>query len=179
MKNFGKCLLILLTISLLVGCNEKKDETLNKNLSDEILLDEDGASAVCEANYDYSDTEGYVVGAKFIIYADGNDVVTRIVGQQIASSNNKSTLVKFQEALEENYSSSSQYATDENGYTYKLKSTGNKLYVDTDIDYTKMNLEELSKNSEDLSVYLTEDYQFTLSSIQSMYMAIGAECRTK
>lgn len=179
MKKLGKCLLCFFIISLLVGCNEEKEEALNKNLSDEILLDEEGASAVCEANYDYSDTEGYVVGAKFIIYADKDNNVTRIVGEQIAASTNKSTLVKFQEALEENYSSASQYATEDNGYIYKLKSTGNKLYVDTDIDYTKMDMEELSKNSEDLSVYLTEDNRFTLSSVQSMYMALGAECRVK
>ncbi len=178
MKNLGKKLLCIFIIGLLVGCNETKENDLNKNLSDEILLEEEGASAVCEANYDYSDTEGYVVGAKFVIYADG-DIVTRIVGQQIASSNNKSTLVKFQESLEENYSSARQYATEEDGYIYKLKSTGNKLYVDTDINYSKMNMEELTNNSEDLSVYLNEDKQFTLASVQSMYMAMGAECRAK
>ncbi len=178
MKNLGKCLLCFFIISLLVGCNEKEEKELKKNLSEEILLDEDGASAVCEANYDYSDTKGYVVGAKFVIYTDG-EVVTRIVGQQIAASNNKSTLVKFQEKLEESYNTTSQYATEEDGYIYKLKSTGNKLYVDTDINYTKMNMEELTKNSEDLSVYLNDEKQFTVSSVQSMYMAIGAECRTK
>ena len=40
-------------------------------------------------------------------------------------------------------------------------------------------MEELTKNSEDLSVYLNDEKQFTVSSVQSMYMAIGAECRTK
>lgn len=174
MKKLRGLFLIALCIFLLSGCQEKEEE-LSTNLSEQIELDLEGAKAVCTVDYDYSDTGGYVTGSKFVIYADEDGIVTRIVGQEIASSNDKTLLTTFQESLEENYSIASQYG----GYTYSTEIKGNKLYANTDIDYTQLDMDSMATDSADgeLSVYLNEDNQFTLSTVQSMYMAVGADCK--
>ncbi len=175
MKKINKLLLCILCIGLLVGCNETKEEKMEANLTKDILIDEEGASAVCQIDYDYTDSEGYVMGAKFVIFTDENDIVTRIVGQQVAASNNKSKLSTLQTKMEETYERASQYG----GYKYDIKISGKKLIINTDIDYTELNLEEMANNTESLDAYLTDDYQYTLSSIQAMYMSTGTECQTK
>ncbi len=175
MKKFNKLILCILAIVLLSGCNEEKEEKLEANLSKDIILEEGNASAICTVDKDYSDSNGYVIGAKFIIYADENDIVTRVVGQQIAASNNKGKLSTLQNKMTEDYKRASEYG----GYTYDIKLSGKKLIINTDIDYTKLNLEEMAKNNENLSAYLTEDYKYKLSDIQAVYMTTGAECQTK
>ena len=34
----------------------------------------------------------------------------------------------------------------------------------------------MANDIEDLKVYLNDDFQYTLSSVKSMYMSAGAEC---
>lgn len=175
MKKGYRVLICLLCSFLLVGCNEKKEEKMEANLSNSIVIDETGAKAVCKIDYDYSDSEGYVIGAKFVIFADENDIVTRVVGEQIAATNNKAKLANIQSKMETTHQDASKYG----GYQYDIKISGKQLIIDTDIDYTKLNLEEMAKNNEELKVYLTEDYKYKLSDIQAVYMMTGAECTTK
>lgn len=165
----------MFSLSLLVGCNESKEEEIEANLTEGIVINEEGASAICQIDYDYTDTEGYVMGAKFVIFTDENNIVTRVVGEQIASSNNKSKLASLQTKMEDTYEKASEYG----GYTYDIKISGKKLIIDTDIDYSKLNLEEMAKNNDELKAYLNDDYKYTLSSIQATYMSTGAECHTK
>lgn len=175
MKKVIKLFLVMICIILITGCDDAKEEKITANLTEDILIDEEGASAVCKVDYDYSDSEGYVMGAKFVIFTDENDIVTRVVGEQIAASNNKGKLANLQSKMESTYLDASKYG----GYEYDIKISGKKLIIDTDIDYTKLNLEEMAKNNEDLKAFLTEDYKYKLSDIQAMYIMTGAECTTK
>lgn len=175
MKKYSKYLLVALCFFLLVGYNDTKEEKLDTNLSSKIILNEENASAICTVDKDYSNSEGYVMGAKFVIYTDDKDVVIRVVGQQILASNNKGKISSLQTKMENTYVEASKYG----GYTYNTKISGKNLIVDTDIDYTKINLEQMAENQPKLKAYLNEDNQYTLSSIQASYMATGAECNTK
>lgn len=176
MNKFRKYLAIVLCIGLITGCSDNKEEKkLTENISSEINLDEKDASAVCHVDYDYTNSNGFVSGSKFIIYADRNNIVTRIIGRQIAESNDQSVLDTFEQSLEENYSVSSQYG----GYDYEINQKGNRLTVDTNIDYTVLDMEAMATDNEELKVYLNKDYKFTLDSVQSMYMAVGVECEEK
>ncbi len=166
--------LVVLLVFLLIGCGEEKKEELETDLSQKIELSTEGAKAVCSSDFDYSDTNGYVTGSKFVIYADDNNIVTRIVGRQIATSKDKKILQEFQDSLEVNYGISSNYG---DGYQYYMELLGDQLIVDTDIDYTNYDMEEMAKDSEELKEYLTEDYKFTLSAVKSMYMAVGSDCK--
>lgn len=175
MRKLNKLFLCFLCIFLLAGCNEEKEQKLEANLTKDITIDEEGASAVCHVDYDYTDSEGYVMGAKFVIFTDNDDIVTRVVGQQVVASNNKGKLTTLETKMKDTYKEASKYG----GYDYDIKINGKKLIIDTDIDYTELDLEEMSKNNEDLKAYLTEDYKYKLSDIQAMYMMTGAECNTK
>jgi len=174
MKKIAKNIAIILCVCLATGCGteEKKEEQLPTNLLDEIKLDTNGASSICSAEYDYSDTQGYVTGSKFAIYADENDIVVKIVSQEVVVSNDEEILNVFEESLKRNYSTSSQYG----GYTYEIKVDGNKLVSSVTLDYTEMDLKSMASDNEDLKIYLNENNQFTLNSVKSMYMSVGAEC---
>ena len=156
---------------LITGCEEKQ-EKLEANLSEEIQLDTVDAKMVCHWDVDYSESDKYVIGAKMVVYANNDNIVTRLVTRQVASSNEKSILENVEEQLSESADLASQYG----GYSFSTKIEGNRLTVDTDIDYTKVDLETLSKDNEEMKEYLTKDYQFTLDNIRAMYVSLGVTC---
>lgn len=166
---------IILCIFVLVGCGneEKKEKELPTNIAEEIELDTKGAAAVCTAEYDYSDTEGFVTGSKMVIFTDENDIVTKIVTQEKVFSYDNEVLETLKEGIERNYSASSQYG----GYEYEIVIKGNELVSNVTLDYTEMDLKSMANDIEDLKVYLNDNYQYTLSSVKSMYMSAGAECK--
>lgn len=174
MKKFIKYLGIILCVTLVVGCGakEKEDEKLPTNLVESIQIDTTGAAAVCTAEYDYSDTQGYATGSKFAVFTDDNDIVIKVVTQEVVVSNDKDLLAIFQDSLERNYSTFSQYG----GYDYNIKIEGNKLTSSVTIDYTETDLKTMADDNEALKVYLNEDNKFTLSSVKAMYISSGAEC---
>ncbi len=159
-----------LILLLMTGCEEEQKEELSANLSSQIVLDEKGAQMVCSVDKDYKE-QGYVESSKFVIYADENGVVTKLVSQQIISSNDKEALRNTLNNTEKNADIVSQYG----GYESSAKITGNKLIVDTTIDYTKFNLEELSQDNEDIQVFLNDNYQYTLTTMKQMYLSVGVD----
>lgn len=176
MNKLIKCAAIFLCIGLITGCNDKKvEKELNKNISNDIELSEEGAAAVCTADFDYTKTNGFVTGSKFIIYTDNNNIVTKVVTQEIAESNDESVLEIFKDSVEENYSVANQYG----GYTYNIQTKGNRLTITTTIDYSILDMEKMATDNEELKVYLNKDYKFTLTQLQAMYTVVGAECKTK
>lgn len=176
MKKLLKYATIILCIGLIAGCTSKKEEKeLTKNISKEIELSEDGSSAVCTADFDYTNTEGFVTGSKFIIYTDNNNIVTKVISQEIAESNRDEVLENLRENIEENYGVANQYG----GYTNNVQTKGNRLTITTTIDYTILDMEKMATDNEELKVYLNKDYKLTLTEIQAMYMAVGAECNAK
>ena len=174
MKKFIKYLCIILCIVVISGCGskEKEEEKLPTNLVETIQIDETGAAAICTAEYDYSDTQGYTTGSKFVVFTDEDDYVVKIVTTEVVASNDDAILELFEESLERNYSMFSQYG----GYDYEITIDGNKLISNVTIDYTETDLETMAADNESLKIYLTEDYKFTLKSVKSMYMSSGAEC---
>ena len=175
MSKIIKYFSIILCIFILVGCGkeEEKSKELPTDIADGIELDTKGAAAVCTAEYDYSDTDGFVTGSKMVIYADENEIVTKIVTQERVFSYDKDVLETLKEGIERNYSASSQYG----GYQYEIVIEGNELISNVTLDYTEMDLKSMANDIEDLKVYLNDDYQYTLSSVKSMYMSAGAECK--
>ena len=174
MKKIIKYISIILCLALITGCGakEKKEKELPTNLVESIKIDTTGAATVCTAEYDYSDTQGYATGSKFAVFTDENDIVVKVVTQEIVVSNDEDILALFQDSLERNYSTFSQYG----GYDYDIKIEGNKLISSVTIDYTETDLKTMAADNESLKVYLNSDNKFTLSSVKSMYISSGAEC---
>lgn len=175
MSKIIKYFSIILCLFLLVGCNKEteKEKTLPTNMIEKIELDTKDAAAVCTAEENYSDTEGYVTASKMAIYADENGIVTKIVSQERVYSYDKAILEILQEGIERNYSASSQYG----GYDYEVKIEGNELISNVTIDYTEMDLKSMANDLEELKVYLNENNQFTLDSVKSMYIVAEAKCQ--
>ena len=95
MTKFIKYFSIMICVFVLVGCgNEEKEKNkeLPTDIANNIKLDTKGSSAVCTAEYDYSDTDGFVTGSKMVIYADENGIVTKIVTQEKVFSYDESIL---------------------------------------------------------------------------------------
>ena len=151
MTKFIKYFSIMICVFVLVGCgneeNEKNKE-LPTDIANNIELDTKGSSAVCTAEYDYSDTDGFVTGSKMVIYADENGIVTKIVTQEKVFSYDESILETLKEGIERNYSASSQYG----GYQYEVVIDGNELTSNATLDYTKMDLKSMANDIEDLKV---------------------------
>lgn len=175
MKNIFKYLTIIICIILITGCgNNKKEqkEELPTDLVKNMNLDDKDATAVCSAEFDYADTQGYATGSKFLIYADEDGIVNKIVSREIVVSNDEEILNLFEDSLNRNYDSFSQYG----GYTFKVEIEDNKLTSDVTIEYTETDLKAMAADNETLEIYLNDDNQLTLDSVKAMYISSGATC---
>ena len=160
----------LVGISLvLTGCGESKKEDLEKNISDNIKIEEEGAKLVCTTDYDYSDLN-YTLGSKYVVFADDKDKVTKVISTEIISSNDKSKLDEFENYLNQNHDAASKY----NGYTYTINREGNKVTSSVTIDYKEFDLSKFLSDTES-----DDKDELTLDSIEKKYVSLGAKCNKK
>ncbi len=167
-KNF-KTLLILITIILMTGCGSEKKEKLDKNISKTINIDEEDAKLVCTTDYDYTELN-YTIGSKYVVFADDNNKVTKVVSEEIISSTDKDKLDEFESYLTENHNAAVQYS----GYDYNVKREKNKVISDVTIDYSEFNMKQFTEDNKDAI-----DEELTLDEIEEKYVSLGASCSKK
>lgn len=178
MKTVTKCIIAIVSIFLITGCgneNKKKEKELTANLSNEIVLSEEGASAVCKADTDMNSDNTYVIGAKFVIYADSNDIVTKMISIQLAESNDIQQLQAVMSRTEEDHDLAKEFG----GYEYEISLDGNRLTTKVTIDFTEMDMEKMVEADSSLLTYLNDDYKYTLKEYMRMYEAVGVTCTKK
>ena len=166
---------VLLSITLasclfITGCGEKKVE-LEKNISDNINIDEKGAALVCVSDNDYTELE-YVIGSKYVVWVDKEKKVTKIISSEIISSSDKTKLDEFENYLSENHEIASQY----DGYEYDIKREKNKVTSRVEIDYSKFDLQKFDEENDSVN---SSDINLTLDSVEKKYVSLGAKCTRK
>ena len=170
MKKKILSILIILLCIFTVGCEEKKEKELEKNLSDSIDIDDNGASLVCTTDMDYTEYD-YTLGSKYVVFADNDGKVTKIVSSEIINSNDKSKLDEFEEYLNKNHEVASKY----NGYKYDIKKESKKVISSVSIDYSEFDLKTFIKDNNITNM----DEVLTLDSVEKQYVSLGAECNRK
>lgn len=162
-------MLLIICICLLTGCGEKEEKLLDTDISNNIDLDEKDAKMVCTADYDYNDLH-YVTGAKYVVFADKDNKVTKIVSREVTKSNDKSILNNAESLYQDNINKIESYG----GYSYEINKDKNTLTVDVTIDYTNFNIKQYK---EDNKTDISEEP--TIDEIYKSYVSLGVKCEKK
>ena len=162
-------ILMLSSLIFLTACGEKVKVKLDTNLSQSIRINEEGAKLVCTTDYDYTDLN-YTLGSKYVVFADDNDKVTKVIAKEIIQSNDDDKLKEFEEYLVQNHSAAVQY----NGYDYNIDKENNKVISTVEIDYKEFDIKKFYEDNEEKA-----DANLTLDSIEKQYVTLGAECKRK
>lgn len=163
--------IVFIGIIFLTGCNEKKETKLETDISSTINIDDKDAKLVCTTDYDYTELK-YVIGSKYVVFADDDKKVTKVISEEIIQSNDEDKLNEFEEYLNTNHNAATQY----DGYSYKVDRKDNKVISDVTIDYSKFNFKQFAEDNKDSNA-MTEAP--TLDSIESEYVSLGATCKRK
>ena len=161
--------LLVTTSILLTGCGNNKNKELDTNLSKSIKINDEGAKLICTTDYDYTDLN-YVLGSKYVVFADENDKVTKVISKEVIQSNDESKLKEFEDYLVQNHSAAVQY----NGYDYNIDKENNKVISSVEIDYTVFDIKKFYEDNDEKA-----DSNLTLDSMEKQYISLGAECKRK
>ena len=166
-----KILTTIMVTSLIVltGCNETNKEELETEISKSIKIDETGAKLVCTTDYDYTDLN-YVLGSKYVVYADENNKITKIISKEVISSYDTDKLDEFETYLNQNHSTAVQY----NGYDYNIDRETNKVTSTVEINYNEFDIDKFYEDSGE-----KEKPNLTLDEVEKKYVSLGAECKRK
>ena len=151
-----KALLIILLcgVILLSGCGDK-EQKLNCTLTKNDVVN------------GYKMTSHYDVTSK-------NKIVTKVITTETVESEDTEVLDYFKSYIEEAYTKMNEAY---GGYDFKTTLEDKKLVVNTTIDYTILNLEQLSKDDSSMKQFVDEDNNLTLDGIKKMYEILGASCK--
>lgn len=168
-----KYLSILFIIGLLVftGCESTKSSSLTKDISSKIEIEDEGAKLECVTDYDYEDL-GYVIGSKYVVWADKDNKVTKVSSIEIIESNDSTKLDEFEEYLKTNHTTAQSYG----GYTYNLNRENNRVTSEVTIDYSEFDTTKFAEDNKDVG---KDETTLTLDSIEAKYVSLGAECKRK
>lgn len=162
--------ILLFVLLLLTGCGSEKKE-LDKDIASSIDIDEKDAKLVCTTNYDYSELD-YVIGSKYVVFANDEGLVTKVVSREIIESNDQTKLDDFQSYLSENHEAAKEY----DGYESNIKHTDKRVISDVTIDYSKFDMEKFVADNADAGKDIIE---LTLDKIEAQYISLGATCERK
>lgn len=169
-RKFLYLLLIVINMSILTGCNGTSENKLETNISEKINIDDNGASLVCTTDYDYTELK-YVLGSKYVVFADDKGKVTKVISREIISSTDEAKLDEFENYLNENHTAALQY----NGYSYNVKRENQQVVSDVTIDYNEFDLKKFASENEGTNI----DGDLTVDSIETKYVSLGAKCERK
>ena len=170
-----KIFLALLAITILTGCNinKKKNNNIEKNLLDEIVLDDTNANYICSIyNKDFDE---YDIAGKYAIYLDDNEFVNKIESTEIIESNNYDLLKDFESYYNSNYEKISNYG----GYTYDIYQKNNQVISNVIIDFNTLNMESYASEYEEINQYLNEEFKITKDKILEKYNSQNIKCQKK
>ena len=155
MKKIVKLTSIVFFIILLTGCGKEEKE---------VITNCKFSSNVPASNYSLSST--YKVYSK-------NDVVSKVVTEEIVTSEDEEVLESFKEYLSKTYSAQNETY---GGVTNEVKKEEGKVISSTTIEYNKMDLDKYIEDNTVLNNYINDDNKLTVEGAVSIYKALGAVC---
>ncbi len=165
-------LVLLLTCVFVTGCvkvdvkigDDKKDTTTTTTTA----ASTSSNSFTCSANQNNNGTKIisiYTVNYLGNYVTDVKTIETVVSDDDAILTTTKSTVDQMYNVMNSTYG----------GYSFTSKIEGNKLVVETTIDYTKMDLDKYAEDYPTYASYI-ENGKFTVDGIKSMYKLIGAKC---
>ncbi len=168
---------IMISSIILTGCGDKEEKVdLKEDISDTIQIENsDEAKLICTKDAVYDDYN-YSVGAKYVVFTDDEDMVTKIVSREIIAlgTDDKDALEQYKAAFEDDHKIPSQY----DGYEGKVTTEGRQIISDTTIDYTKFDLKKFVEDN-DLDASFDPDDELKLDNIEARYVSLGSVCEKK
>ena len=167
-----KTILTIALLFIITGCDENnKKNNIEKNLLDEITIDDKDASYTC-TTYN-KDNKDYDIAGKYAIFLDDKDNVIMISSTEIIESKNIETLNQFESYYNSSYEKIANYG----GYTYDIYQENNRVIANVIVDYNTFNMESYANEYEDVSKYLTEDYKLTKDKLIEKYKSQNITCQ--
>lgn len=155
MKKIIKLASITALALILTGCgNEEKEQVTKCKLT----------SNVPASNYSLS--------SNYTIYSE-NNVVNKVITEEVVSSENEDVLEYFKEYLENTYKAQNDAY---GGVINEVKVEDGKIISSTTIDYNKMNLKKYVEDNSILNNYVNDDNKLTTAGVVGIYQSLGAVC---
>ena len=114
----------------------------------------------------------YSLNSNYIVYSK-NNVVDKVVTEEVVSSENENILNYFKEQLETTYKAQNDAY---GGVTNEVKVEEGKITSLTTIDYNKMDLEKYIEDNSVLNKYVNDDSKLTTAGVVGIYQSLGAVC---
>lgn len=154
MKKIFKISSVLLLALILVGCAAKEDKVIKCTLSSKDAIN------------------GYELSSTYEITTDGT-IVKSVKSTEIVTSDNESLLSSFETTLKSSYEKMNETY---GGYDINITNKDGKVTSITNIDYQKLNLEQLLKDQPSMKNAANSKNQLTLNGVKSIYQSLGATC---
>ena len=155
MKKVLYSLVFVAMAIVITGCGTGAPKTLTCTLSKE-----DSAT-------------GYKLDATYKVTAEGQ-IVKRADTTEIVTSDNTLILSSFETQLNKTYSTMNETY---GGYDYKVTNDGKQVNSEVHIDYTKLDLDKLAKDTATKKQLMDNKNQITLTKIKNLYESMGATCK--
>lgn len=169
MKKKIAIIFMIMICFIISGCEAEQKVTLDTNISDGINIDDDGAKLICTIDMDYTEYN-YTLGSKYVVFADKDNKVTKVISSEIINSSEEEKLDEFESYLNSNHDLAMQY----NGYTYNIKREKDKVISEVTIDYSEFDLKKFIEDNKS-----TNSEELTIDSIEKQYVSLGATCTRK
>ena len=153
---------VILGIALLVlatGCGQQTNYNYTTNKEDQMIC-----TRTANAN-------GLKMDFRYEVYYQGNDV-NKVQTTEKITSDSTEILQTYQQQIKSLYSSFDNIEH----YNYDVKIEGNTLISTTDINYQKMNIDELVNVDSSIEQLLNDDRKIDLDKITQVYEQLGATC---
>lgn len=148
----GLIVLVVMLLVLVTGCTSSKEEKM-----------------VCART---STMNGIKLNLKYQVYYQ-KDVVNKVQTTEKITSTSKETLATYKKAVEDLYSNFNGIKH----YNYDIAIEGDTLTSKTDINYSKININDLLKIDSSIEQLLNKDNKISLEKIKEVYESTGAICK--
>lgn len=118
-----------------------------------------------------TNANGLEMDFRYEVYYQGNDV-NKVQTTEKITSDSTEILQAYQQQIKSLYSSFDNIEH----YNYDVKIEGNTLISTTDINYQKMNIDELVNIDSSIEQLLNDDRKIDLDKITQVYEQLGATC---
>lgn len=154
--------IVILGIALLLfvtGCGKQTDYNESNTKDDKMIC-----TRTTNAN-------GLEMDFRYEVYYQENDV-NKVQTTEKITSDSTEILQTYQQQIKSLYSSFDNIEH----YNYDVKIEGNTLISTTDINYQKMNIDELVNIDSSIEQLLNDDRKIDLDKITQVYEQLGATC---
>lgn len=148
----GLIVLAVMLLVLVTGCTSSKEEKM-----------------VCTRT---STMNGIKLNLNYQVYYQ-KDVVNKVQTTEKITSTSKETLATYKKAVEDLYSNFNGIKH----YNYDIAIEGDTLTSKTDINYSKININDLLKIDSSIEQLLNKDNKISLEKIKEVYESTGAICK--